>query len=214
MPSKSSKKLYSDDNPNTTIKGTGYKDVKTVEKTANIIKNRSVKYQKSVMITMYYRAKNHRNQTEDMKKAMGKIKKWLKENQKNERKYPYLDLDLVKKYERLADIYNISRVSRGLEKSTKSDKGFLEIYKQVNGKYGKLSFIPIYKKHPEKGDYDILREKFLNARLAQMRNSPLYYTSGKYTGLPTKQHLVMIMNAYSPDPTGLKKRLKNLSNYI
>lgn len=204
MSSKSSKKLYTDDNPDTTIKGTGYKDEKAVNATIKIIKNRSIKYKKSVMITMYYRAKHHINQTDNMKKAMRKIKTWLKEN-KNERKYPYLDLDLIKKYEKLADIYNISRVSRGLEKSTKSDKGFLKVYKQVKGKYGKLSFMPIYKKYPEKGDYDILREKFINARLAQMKNSPLYYTTGKYKGLPTKQHLVLIMNAYSPDPKGLKK---------
>jgi hypothetical protein len=206
--------LYSDDNPETTLPGTGFKDTKTVEKTLKLIKNRSNKFQKSVMITMYYRAKHHPHQTEDMKKAMVMIKKWLDKNKKEIRKYPYLDLDIIKKYEKLADIYDISRTARGLEKSKKSDEGFLEVYKRVGGKYGKLAFIPIFKKNPSKGDYDILREKFLNARIGQMKHAkvPLYYADGPYEGLPTKQHLVMIMNGYSPDPSGLKKKVKLVNN--
>jgi len=41
-------------------------------------------------------------------------------------------------------------------------------------------------------------------------NTPLYYKSGKYKDLPTKQHLILIMNSYSPDPRGIKKRIKLL----
>ena len=28
--------------------------------------------------------------------------------------------------------------------------------------------------------------------------TPLFYTEGKYKGLPTKQHIILIMYAYSP----------------
>ena len=29
--------------------------------------------------------------------------------------------------------------------------------------------------------------------------TPLYYVDGKYAGLPTKQHIILIMHGYSPD---------------
>ena len=29
--------------------------------------------------------------------------------------------------------------------------------------------------------------------------TPLYYTEGKFKGMPTKQHIILIMHAYSPD---------------
>ena len=191
-------KLYSNNkHPITNIKNTGFKDPLTVQTTFDLIKKRSIIYQKSVIITMYNRAKYHPNQTEDMKKAMHLMKKWLdKYKYKNKKyKYEYLDLGVIKKYEPLAKKYDISRVARGLDKPTKSDYGFLVIYK----KYGKakMPFIPIFKNKPEKGDYDILREKYINARLGQMKKMkiPLYDKDN----LPTKHHLTLIMNGDSPD---------------
>lgn len=138
------------------------------------------------------------------------LKDWLNKNKKNKRKYDYLDLDLIKKYEKLADIYNISKVSRGLEKPIKTEKGLLQVYKENKGNSNKLSFIPIFKNKPNGLDYDIYREKFLNARIGQMKKLKikLYYDSGKFKGLPTKQHLVMIMNAYSPDEKNLRNKMK------
>lgn len=199
--------LYSNNShPETNIKGTGYKDAETVRKTIELISKRSITYQKSVIVTMYNRAKHHKYITDDMKKGMQLMKNWLKKNKNKSYKYEYLDLDLIKKLEPLANEYDVSRVARGLDKPDKTDKGFLVVYK----KYGKakLPFIPIFKNKPEKGDYDIFREKYLNARLGQMKKMkiPLYYTEGKYKGLPTKHHMTLIMNGYSPD--------KNLSKHL
>jgi len=39
----------------------------------------------------------------------------------------YLSLDIIKKY---ANLYNVARVCRGLDKSTKTSVGFLVIYKK------------------------------------------------------------------------------------
>jgi hypothetical protein len=194
------KDLYSINNPKYTLKNTGFKNEDIAKKTINIIKNRSILYQKTLINNLLYRAKNHPNKTEDMKKAINIFSIWLKKNKTKKRKYEYLDLDIIKKYEKLADIYNISNVSRGLEKSTRSDDGFLVTYKKVKGNKNKLSFIPIFKNKPEGLDYDSFRERFLNARLGQMKKSKddFFYKDGKYKGLPTKQHLVLIMNAYSP----------------
>lgn len=42
----------------------------------------------------------------------------------------YLDLKTIKKYEKYADYYNVARVCRGLDKSTKTKEGFLVVYKK------------------------------------------------------------------------------------
>jgi hypothetical protein len=198
--------LYSNNkHPETNILHTGFKNISTVNNTIKLISKRSIIYQKSIINTMYNRAKFHPNQTTDMLKAMNIMKKWLNKNKDKTYKYEYLDLDIIRKFEKLANKYDISRVARGLDKPTKSDYGFLVIYK----KYGKqkLPFIPIFSKKPKSGDYDIFREKYINARLGQMKKMkiPLY----NIDGLPTKHHLTLIMNGYSPDKD-IKKKLKLL----
>lgn len=85
------------------------------------------------------------------------------------------------------------------------------MYKKIKGNYSKLPFIPVFKNRPSGMDYDSFREKFINSRLGQIKNSntELYCSSGKYKGLPTKQHIILIMYAYSPDPLCVKKLWKN-----
>lgn len=188
--------LYSDNKPNNTIKGTGFKDEKTAKKTLDLISKRSILYQITTVNALYNRAKNHPHQTEDMKKAMKIFERWLNKNKNKKRKYEYLPLKVIKKYEKLADKYGVSEVSRGKKKSNKSDCGFLEMYKKYK-KPNKLSFIPAKSSSPSSNDYDSLREKFLNARLGQIKKSKTkLYDQNKN---PTKQHLVLIMNAYSPN---------------
>lgn len=198
---RSKTQLYDNNNPKTNIIGTGYKDVNTVKKTLALISNRSIIYQKSVMNTMYNRAKFHKNKTDDMIKSMKYIKKWLDKNKNKKYKYEYLSLSIIRKFEKLVNELQVSEVARGLIKATKSEYGFLVMYK----KYGKakLPFVPIFKNDPRKGDYDISREKYLNARLGQIKkgNIKLYNEDGK----PTKMHLILIMNAYSPDKKLYKK---------
>ena len=195
--------LYTDNNPETTLKGTGYKDEKKARETIKLIEKRSIIYQKALINTMYNRAKYNKNKTVDMEKAMKVFKTWLNENKDKKQKYDYLDLDIVKKYEKLAEEYDISHVARGIKKPTKTDEGFLVIYKKYKGKKSKLPFIPVFKDKHAGQDYDSYRESFLNSRLGQMKHAKtkLYNDDG----LPTKQHIILIMHAYSPDPKGIKK---------
>jgi len=72
--------LYEDKHPNTSTKGTGYKDEQKALDTLKIIKKRDLTYQKQVVNTMYNRAKYHPNITENMKKAMKIFRHWLKTN--------------------------------------------------------------------------------------------------------------------------------------
>lgn len=50
---KSKSKLYADDHPTLSLKGTGFKDAQTANKTIRLIEKRSLKYQYDVVNTMY-----------------------------------------------------------------------------------------------------------------------------------------------------------------
>ena len=135
-----SKSLYSNNNPKTTINGFGYASkekalytIKKVEKT-----KRGEQYKFQVINTMYNRAKFHKNQTKGMKDAMKVFKKWLDNRKNNTNDYPFLNISLINKYEKLANIYNVSLKSRGLEKPTTSDEGFLVVYRKLKGNITKL----------------------------------------------------------------------------
>jgi len=197
--------LYSDHHPNKSLKNTGFKDRETAEKTIKLIQKRSLKYQFDVINTMYNRAKYHPYKTKNMEDAMKIFKKWLdlypKLKKKEDKKYPFLSLNTIAKYEKIANLYRVSEVARGIQKGSKTDKGFLEMYKEVKGKSNKLQYIPVKLNQPNKQDYWSYRIGFLNSRLGQMKKAktPLYYNNGKYDGLPTKQHIILIMHGYSPD---------------
>ena len=74
--------LYRDDHPETSTKGTGFKDKQKALDTLKIIKNRDLTYQKQIVITMYNRAKFHPHQTKEMRDAMKVYYNWLKKYKK------------------------------------------------------------------------------------------------------------------------------------
>ena len=77
---KKNKSLYEDNHPQTSTKGTGFKDKEKALETLKIIKDRDMKYQKQVVLTMYNRAKFHPHQTEGMREAMKVYNDWLTKN--------------------------------------------------------------------------------------------------------------------------------------
>jgi aromatic ring hydroxylase len=77
---KVNKSLYEDNHPETSTKGTGFKDKQKALDTLKIIKDRDLTYQKQVINTMFNRAKHHPHQTENMKEAMKVFDDWLKKN--------------------------------------------------------------------------------------------------------------------------------------
>jgi hypothetical protein len=128
----------------------------------------------------------------------------------------WLQYSLVHKFEKLADYYNISRGARGLEKPTTSDEGFVRVYEKVNGDYNKLKNIPLRKDIPNGANWFQMRNVRVKAKLGQMKTMkiPLYHTSGKLKGLPTKMHTILIIWAYSPDEINIKKLGKNLDKIL
>lgn len=77
---KKSLSLYEDYNPSSTLQGLGFKDKQTALNTIEKIKDKPIKYQKSVVNTMLYRAKYHPHQTKEMKEAIKIFQKWIKNN--------------------------------------------------------------------------------------------------------------------------------------
>ena len=159
--------LYNDLHPDKSLKNTGFKDSATANHTINLISKRSLKYQFDVINTMYNRAKYHPHITDDMKKAMVVFKKWLniypKLKKEEDKKYPWLSLKTIAKYEKIAEMYGVSEVARGLKKGTRTDKGFLAMYKEVGGKANKLQYIPVRKNKPINNDYYSYRINFINS---------------------------------------------------
>ena len=146
--------LYTNIHPETTMKGTGFKNENSAKKTIDIIKYRSTKYQFDVINTMYNRAKYHPNQTSNMRKAMKIFKNWLKKYKKEKILYPYLPLQIIEKF-------NLNNK-------------FIKQLKKVKGKYYKLQYIPI-------GKYDFLsyRNKLINNIL--QKKPKLFFNNGKIT---------------------------------
>ncbi|PSS03433.1 hypothetical protein BD289DRAFT_449529 [Coniella lustricola] len=71
--------LYTDDNPETTLQGTGFKDEAAATKTISLVSERSLLYQWQVINTMYNRAKHHPHKTKDIEKAIAIFGIWLAE---------------------------------------------------------------------------------------------------------------------------------------
>ena len=208
--------LYTDNNPETTIKGLGFKNKEKAEYTIKKIKNKSMNYQFQVINTMYYREKHHPHINKDMKEAMKIFKKWLdnykKKNKKGGSKYKFLNFKIIKEYLKLAEYYKISKVARGLEKPKTSDVGFLTIYKKYKNNPEKLNDIPIKQNKPDGSKWSKTRINRINAKLGQIKKMKLklYNTEGKLKGFPTKMHVILIMWAYTPDEKKIKELIKKL----
>jgi len=81
-PNNSNLSLYSDYNKSTSNKTLGFKNKEKAIYTINAIKNKSIKYQISVINTMLGRAKNHLYKTKKMDEAIKVFNKWIKNYKK------------------------------------------------------------------------------------------------------------------------------------
>jgi hypothetical protein len=100
-----------------------------------------------------------------------------------------LPLDLVQKFVPLMKKLGVSEVAR-------SPRGFLSNYVRLYGRPAQMNERWIEK-----------REGFIARHMAQLiANDESLYKNG----LPTRRHLALIAWAYSPDPTGLRKTVRNL----
>lgn len=188
--------LYNDLHPKTSLKNTGFKNKKKALNTIKLIRKRSPKYQFDVINTMLNRAKYHPHKTADMEKAMDIFTEWIKKYKTTKDKYEWLNLSIIDKYESLINEYNI-----------KDKYNFLRLYKKLEGSPYKMQYILIDKNRADYYDYWSYRNHVIKKILNKMKlsNIPLFHKTGKNKNSPTKEHLTLIMYAYSPS-----KKLNNI----
>lgn len=205
------KHLYNNLNPNTTIKGFGYRNKEKALNTIKILNKsgRNIEYKFQVVNTMLNRAKYHKSKTKDMDEAIKVFEQWIKNYKKIPKnivdKYPFLNLSLISKYKKLADIYNVLY---------QLDYRFFKIYKNVKGNFNKLKNIYI-RKNSNISWFD-KRNNQVKAKYLQAKKGKIdfFYKNGKFKDLPTPIHINMIMLAFSPYPDILYKREKLLKKLI
>jgi len=106
---------------------------------------------------------------------------------------PFLPYNLVHKYEKLADYYNISRGARGLEKPVTSDEGFVRVYERVK-KSKDLEKIPVKKAKPQGANWLQTRNNRVRAKLGQLMKMKIPWFDKN--GIPTKMHTILIMKPW------------------
>ena len=122
----------------------------------------------------------------------------------------YLPLKLVNALEPLAEYYNVSHKARGLQKPTKSDKGFLQVYRGAGGIPRKFEQIPVRSAKPDGENWQHHRVDFCNRRFSMIKGNAGYGLYDDKTSLPSVMHVNMLMWACSPDATGIKKNWKTI----
>jgi hypothetical protein len=148
--------------------------------------------------------------SQTIKSSNSKRSKTRKQIQSGGNKWSYLPLKLVNSLEPLAEYYNVSHKARGLQKPTKSDKGFLEVYRAAKGIPSNFEQQPVRSAKPDGEKWAHHREDFCNRRFAMIKGKPGYGLYDAKTGLPSVMHVNMLMWACSPDAAGIKKKWKNI----
>lgn len=114
-----------------------------------------------------------------------------------------LDRKIVIAYLPMIDKFGVSRVARGLQKSTATNKGFTQVF---------LSNKSLSSRATKNETWDERRINYLKRHLKAGKRTPLYNLDGS----PSRYHLSLIAWAFSPNPRGLKRYMKseNLNNSL
>lgn len=190
--------LYTDDNPSTTLHGTGFKDAATAERTLTLVSKRSLLYQFQTINTMYHRAKGHPHKTAGMHDAMTIFQSWLdtyKEKKSELREFKILSKTTVEKYLKLAEEHNEDREGAGEDLI---DLQFARMYVGLPPKK-RLANTLVNDSRPGEEDWEIRRYRALCALVKDTYDeSDLWVHPSKDAQQLTLHHLTMVMWAYSP----------------
>ncbi|KIW07990.1 uncharacterized protein PV09_01889 [Verruconis gallopava] len=190
--------LYTDDNPETTLHGTGFKDSDTARHTIKIVSKRSLAYQFQTINPMYHRAKGHPNKTPGIKAAMSIFGEWLTITYPNAKKSlrasafkPVLSKEIMSAY-----------ASKCRAAISKDDLRFLDVYTRLPTNK-RITNVLLNNSEPggkdwEQERYDVLcrivpegKEEFSDFTLEE-----LWDTESQ----PTDVHLRWIAWGWSPVP--------------
>ncbi|XP_025829025.1 uncharacterized protein LOC112904055 [Agrilus planipennis] len=187
-----------------TVPGLGFKDKEKALETLKNLEGRDPDYQKLAIKGLVGRAKRTLTLTkaeekvQNIKDALEVFENWLKEfdlNDTGKENRAYLPLGTIESLDLLKEKYNVE---------DKKAEAFLEAYKSVGGDYKHLRTVASEENEPT---WDIVRNKKLKSLLTKMKEekSDLWKDD-----LPTKEHLELILWAYSPDANRLKKAVPSI----
>lgn len=199
--------LYTDDNPTTTIHGTGFKDKAAAHRTLDLIKDRSLTYRFQTVNTMYHRAKHHpsmRNKiegsaaTSGMREAMDIFRNWLDVTYPAERDgmrgagfKPLLSKECVGRY--------LARIEDNDQMSDEA-KVFARMYSKLpKGK--RLGNVLVDDSKPKEADWERLRYDSLDQLVPEDKEKTAAWQASelwKEDSTPTREHLELIAWAWSP----------------
>lgn len=189
--------LYTDDNPATTLKGTGFKDPATAQHTIELVSNRSLTYQFQTINTMYHRASGHSHKTPSIEAAMAILKEWIdqtypaaKDNLRAKAGFkPVLGREMVGKF-----------IDRIREEFSEEDRRFAEFY-TVLPKGKRLANTLVRQDEPGGRDWERERYEFLDELLPKGKEEATAWSYGELWDLekrPTAGLLKCIAWAWSP----------------
>lgn len=198
--------LYTDDNPSTTLHGTGFKDAARAETTLQLVSNRSLTYQFQTINTMLYRAKGHPHKTAGMHDAITIFQTWIesyKTKKASLRNFKLVTKQTVEKYLKVAEEYNEDHEGSAMEQQL--DLQFARVYVTLPAKT-RLANTLVRDDRPGEEDWEIRRYRELCALVKDHYEEDELWQpqqqSESETRIMTTQHLRMVMWAYSP-VTGL-----------
>lgn len=190
-----------------TVAGLGFKDEEKAMETLKILEGRDPEYQKLAVKGLIGRAKRVLTLTKDKDKlqnindAMKIFGDFLEEYDKTgkaKENRSYLPLATVQTFLPLKKKYEIE---------DKDADDFLKAYKSVKGEYKNLRTVKSNDK-----SWDIIRNSSLKA--VEKRNDNDDLNLWDDDDLPTKEHMEMIVWAYSPDASKIKKNLSKIADKL
>ncbi|CAK3774006.1 Hypothetical predicted protein [Lecanosticta acicola] len=200
--------LYTDDNPATTIHGTGFKDEAAALRTLDLIRQRSLTYQFQTVNTMFHRAKHHpamkkaaegSGSTGNMRAAMDVFQTWLEETYPAEKE----TLRVGGGFKPLLSKKCMGRYISLIEDSADvSDDGKIFARTYVRLPKGKrLGNVLVDDTKPAEPDWERKRYQVLDGLVPEGEESePNWKSSALWTGdsKPSPRHLELIAWAWSP----------------
>lgn len=206
--------LYTDDNPATTLQGTGFSSADKAHHTISIISRRSATYQFQTVNTMYHRAKHHPHPSDGMRDAMDVFKLWIDET------YPVLKSDQDKWKKGMVGRPNLKLLVPVLRKLL-GDAGETEELRYLGAAMeaintGKrLANVLVNDKEPGGLDWERARQQRLDELVGERQDwtaAELWRSeAGTIESLPTIEHARILAWAWTPETAAaLTKRLKRL----
>lgn len=148
--------LYTDDNPETTLHGTGFRDKATALHTIELVSQRSLTYQFQTINTMLYRARGHPHKTAGILEAIEVFADWTstyKDRKAALKSFPLMKKEKVEQYLKAAEEHNE-------EHEDQIDVDFATRYISLPSKK-RLANTLLDPAHPEREDLEIKRYKEL-----------------------------------------------------